>query len=172
MVAAGTAATKARGLTLQAASARNDSPLSKARLEHVFAAADPTQKLSPAWGVKEQLRRLLNTAHSRAGPYREDDLGLLCVITADVDETWRPQHTVQAWGSHRGADRARVTTPAQKPPTPASNTSNASAEGLRSSPHQARIRARRRRATRGVNPLTRQAPRSNAKGLVVLATGP
>jgi transposase len=66
----------------------------RARLEMVFASDDPTDELSAAWGVKEQLRRLLASAdleqarHQKMGCY---------VLAADMDETWRLWHTVDTW---------------------------------------------------------------------------
>jgi transposase len=68
----------------------------RTRLDHVFAVDDPTQELSAAWGVKEQLRRLLNT--STIDQARTEEMILGCyVIAADMDETWRLWHTIQAW---------------------------------------------------------------------------
>jgi hypothetical protein len=80
----------------QPAGARNDPLPSKARLEHVFAAADPTRELSAARGGKEQLRRLLHTITVEAA--RTEKMILGCdVVAAEMDETWRLWHTIQVW---------------------------------------------------------------------------
>jgi transposase len=65
----------------------------RTRLDHVFAVDDPTQELSAAWGVKEQLRRLLTvTGLDQA---RREKMILGCyMIAADMDETWRLWHTI------------------------------------------------------------------------------
>jgi transposase len=68
----------------------------KARLDTVFATDDPTQELSAAWGVKEQLRRLLHTASLEQAHHEKMILGCY-VVAADMDETWRLWHTVQTW---------------------------------------------------------------------------
>jgi transposase len=66
------------------------------RLDTVFALDDPTQELSAAWGVKEQLRRLLQV--DTVEQARTEKMILGCyVIAADMDETWRLWHTIQAW---------------------------------------------------------------------------
>ena len=68
----------------------------KARLQTVFASDDPTDELSAAWGVKEQLRRLLTV--TGVDQARREKMILGCyVIAADMDETWRLWHTIQAW---------------------------------------------------------------------------
>ena len=68
----------------------------KARLEMVFAIDDPTDELSAAWGVKEQLRRLLNTATVEQARTEKMILGCY-VMAADMDETWRLWATIEAW---------------------------------------------------------------------------
>ena len=68
----------------------------KARLEHVFAADDPTFELSAAWGVKEQLRRLLHTATVEQARHEKMILGCY-VVAADMDETWRLWATIDTW---------------------------------------------------------------------------
>jgi transposase len=68
----------------------------KARLEHVFAVDDPTQELSAAWGVKEQLRRLLNSATVEDARTEKMIMGCY-VVAADMDETWRLWHTIDTW---------------------------------------------------------------------------
>ena len=68
------------------------------RLAWVFATDDPTDELSAAWGVKEQLRRLLASAHVETA--RNEKMILGCyVLAADMDETWRLWHTIEAWWS-------------------------------------------------------------------------
>ena len=68
------------------------------RLAWVFATDDPTDELSAAWGVKEQLRRLL--ASARVETARTEKMILGCyVLAADMDETWRLWHTIEAWWS-------------------------------------------------------------------------
>jgi transposase len=72
------------------------SPRAKARLDAVFATDDPTDELSAAWGVKEQLRRLLNVATLEQA--RTKKMILSCyVVAADMEETWRLWATIQAW---------------------------------------------------------------------------
>jgi transposase len=68
----------------------------KARLRTVFASDDPTDELSAAWGVKEQLRRLLNT--STIEQARTEKMILGCyVLAADMEETWRLWATIETW---------------------------------------------------------------------------
>ena len=68
----------------------------KARLQAVFDLDDPTDELSAAWGVKEQLRRLLHT--STIEPARTEKMVLGCyVVAADMEETWRLWATIEAW---------------------------------------------------------------------------
>ena len=72
------------------------SPRAKARLDAVFASDDPTDELSAAWGVKEQLRRLLNVATVEQARTEKMILGCY-VVAADMEETWRLWATIQAW---------------------------------------------------------------------------
>ena len=68
----------------------------RARLEAVFATDDPTDELSAAWGVKEQLRRLL--ASASVATARTEKMILGCyVLAADMEESWRLWATIQAW---------------------------------------------------------------------------
>lgn len=68
----------------------------RSRLDTVFATDDPTQELSAAWGIKEQLRRLLAIPDLETA--RREKMILGCyVVAADMEETWRLWHTVQAW---------------------------------------------------------------------------
>jgi transposase len=68
----------------------------KARLQTVFASDDPTDELSAAWGVKEQLRRLLNTNTIEQARTEKMILGRY-VLAADMEETWRLWATIQDW---------------------------------------------------------------------------
>jgi transposase len=68
----------------------------RARLQMVFDTDDPTEELSAAWGVKEQLRRLLTVAIVEQARHQKMILGCY-VLAADMDETWRLWATVQAW---------------------------------------------------------------------------
>jgi transposase len=68
----------------------------RARLERVFATDDPTDELSAAWGVKEQLRRLLKTATVEQAHHQKMILGCY-VLAAGMDETWRLWHTIDTW---------------------------------------------------------------------------
>jgi transposase len=52
----------------------------RARLDMVFATHDPTQELSAAWGIKEQLRRLLASADLEAARHQKMILG--CYVLA------------------------------------------------------------------------------------------
>jgi len=72
------------------------SPRAKARLDAVFDSDDPTDELSAAWGVKEQLRRLLNVATVEQARTEKMILGCY-VVAADMEETWRLWATIQAW---------------------------------------------------------------------------
>jgi len=68
----------------------------RARLDTVFASDDPTQELSAAWGVKEQLRRLINV--DTIDHARTEKMILGCyVMAADMEETWRLWNTIEAW---------------------------------------------------------------------------
>ena len=68
----------------------------KARLDRVFATDDPTQELSAAWGVKEQLRRILKAGTVEQARTEKMILGCY-VLAADMEEAWRLWATVQAW---------------------------------------------------------------------------
>jgi transposase len=68
----------------------------RARLQMIFDTDDPTQELSAAWGVKEQLRRLLKTATLEQARHQKMILGCY-VLAADMDETWRLWHTIETW---------------------------------------------------------------------------
>ena len=68
----------------------------RARLQMVFDTDDPTEELSAAWGVKEQLRRLLKVATLEQARHQKMILGCY-VLAADMDETWRLWHTIDTW---------------------------------------------------------------------------
>jgi transposase len=68
----------------------------RTRLDAVFTRDDPTDELSAAWGVKEQLRRLLNTSTIQQARHEKMILGCY-VLAADVEETWRLWATIEAW---------------------------------------------------------------------------
>jgi transposase len=90
----------------------------KARLQMVFDLDDPTQELSAAWGVKEQLRRLLHT--DTVEQARTEKMILGChVIAADMDETWRLWHTIDTWWP---AIEVLITTGVNNARTEAANT--------------------------------------------------
>jgi transposase len=68
----------------------------RSRLDAVFTSDDPTDELSAAWGVKEQLRRLLNTSTIEQARHEKMILGCY-VLAADMEETWRLWVTIEAW---------------------------------------------------------------------------
>jgi transposase len=61
----------------------------------VFDLDDPTDEPSAAWGVKEQLRRLLKVSVEQAR--QQKMIFLSYVLAADMVETWRLWATVDAW---------------------------------------------------------------------------
>ncbi len=68
----------------------------RARLQTVFDLDDPTDELSAAWGVKEQLRRLLTA--DTVDQARHEKMILGCyVLAAEMEETWRLWDTINAW---------------------------------------------------------------------------
>jgi transposase len=74
------------------------SPRGRVKLDQVFATDDPTDELSAAWGVKEQLRRLLKVDTVEQARHAKMLLGCY-VLAADMDETWRLWTTINAWWS-------------------------------------------------------------------------
>jgi transposase len=70
----------------------------RAKLQTVFDLDDPTDELSAAWGVKEQLRRLLK-APSVEQARHEKLIFTRHVLAADMAETWRLWATIDAWWS-------------------------------------------------------------------------
>lgn len=67
-----------------------------ARLDRVFAADDPTDELSAAWGIKEQLRRLLSTTTLADAWQERMRLGHYAMI-ANMPETTALYDTVVTW---------------------------------------------------------------------------
>lgn len=72
------------------------SPPALARLQATLRTDDPTGELGAAWGIKEQLRRLLATG-SLAQAHEEKMLLGLYVLAADMPETDRLWSTVTDW---------------------------------------------------------------------------
>src|SRR3954447_10058864 len=72
------------------------SPRALARLKSTLQADDPTDEIGAAWGVKEQLRRLL-TSGSLADAGKHKMLLGLYVLSADMPETDRLWATITAW---------------------------------------------------------------------------
>jgi transposase len=68
----------------------------KARLQTVFDLDDPTDELSAAWGVKEQLRRLVKADTIDQARHEKMILGSY-VLAAAMEETWRLWDTIEAW---------------------------------------------------------------------------
>ncbi|MDP9250837.1 MAG: transposase, partial [Chloroflexota bacterium] len=112
----------------------------RARLEAVFATDDPTDELSAAWGVKEQLRRLLKAETIEQARTEKMILGCY-VVAADMEETWRLWGTICAWWP---AIEVLISTGVTNARTEAANTSikqiKRTGRGYRNSAHyQARI---------------------------------
>jgi len=72
------------------------SPRALARLKATLRADDPTDEIGAAWGVKEQLRRLLTSGSLAQAAERKMLLGLY-VLSADMPETDRLWATITAW---------------------------------------------------------------------------
>jgi len=72
------------------------SPGGWARLEKVFRHDDPTDELGAAWGIKEQLRRLLKTS-SLADAHEAKMLLGHYIQVADMPETDRLWNTICEW---------------------------------------------------------------------------
>jgi transposase len=71
-------------------------PRSLARLKATLRADDPTDEIGAAWGVKEQLRRLLVCGSLAEAAEHKMRLGAF-VLTADMPETDRLWATIDAW---------------------------------------------------------------------------
>lgn len=72
------------------------SPAALARLKATLRADDPTDEIGAAWGVKEQLRRLLASGSLAEAEERKMLLGLY-VLSADMPETDRLWATINTW---------------------------------------------------------------------------
>ncbi|MGV8967486.1 MAG: ISL3 family transposase, partial [Cellulomonas sp.] len=72
------------------------SPGGWARLEKVFRTDDPTDELGAAWGIKEQLRRLIKTS-SLADAHEAKMLLGHYVMVANMPETDRLWKTICEW---------------------------------------------------------------------------
>lgn len=112
----------------------------RARLQQVFADDDPTDELSAAWAVKEQLRRLLHTDTVEQARTEKMALGRY-VLTADMAETTRLWNTICAWWP---AIEVLIATGVSNARTEAANTAikqiKRTGRGYRNSHHyQARI---------------------------------
>jgi transposase len=112
----------------------------RAKLQTVFDLDDPTDELSAAWGVKEQLRRLLKTSSVEQARH-ERMIFTRHVLAADMVETWRMWATVDAWWP---AIEALIETGVTNARTEAANTGikqiKRTGRGYRNSAHyQARI---------------------------------
>ncbi len=71
-------------------------PRALARLQDTLAADDPTDEIGAAWGIKEQLRRLLASTSLAEAAEHKMLLGLY-VLTADMPESNRLWATIEAW---------------------------------------------------------------------------
>jgi transposase len=112
----------------------------KARLDWVFTVDDPTHELSAAWGVKEQLRRILHSSTVEQARHEKMIMGCY-VVAADMAETWRLWNTILAWWP---AVEVLITTGVSNARTEAANTAvkqiKRTGRGYRNSGHyQARI---------------------------------
>ncbi len=112
----------------------------RVRLQMVFDHDDPTDELSAAWSVKEQVRRILNTSTVESARHEKMILGCY-VLAADMDETWRLWHTIDTWWA---AIEVLITTGVSNARTEAANTGikqiKRTGRGYRNSNHyQARI---------------------------------
>lgn len=72
------------------------SPAGWARLERVLRTDDPTDELGAAWGIKEQVRRLLRTASLAEAHQEKMRLGAY-VLAAKMPETDRLWDTICTW---------------------------------------------------------------------------
>jgi transposase len=71
-------------------------PRALARLQATLRADDPTDEIGAAWGVKEQLRRLLTSGSLAEAHEQKMRLGAF-VLAADMPETDRLWATIDAW---------------------------------------------------------------------------
>jgi transposase len=68
----------------------------RVKRQAVFDLDDPTDELSAAWGVKEQLRRLLKASTLEQARHQKM-IFLRYVLAADMSETWPMWATIDAW---------------------------------------------------------------------------
>jgi len=140
------------------------SPRAWDRLDRVFAHDDPTGELGAAWGVKERLRMLLACTDTDAADTARGLLGI-AVLAADMDETWRLWHTVNAWWEEiETFIQTRVT----NAKTEAANTGikqiKRTGRGYRNHDHyQARILLASAHRHGRCSPLTQQATTANCE---------
>lgn len=133
------------------------SPRALARLDEVLRRDDPTDELGAAWGIKEQLRRLLACGSVEAA--HEERMRLGCyVLAADMPEATRLWDTINAWWTEIETLIATGVTNAR---TEAANTAikqiKRTGRGYRNPEHyQARILLSSARRTRRRRHLTQQ----------------
>jgi transposase len=72
------------------------SPRALVRLQATLRTDDPTDEIGAAWGIKEQLRRLLTSGSLAEAHEQKLRLGLF-VLTADMPESNRLWATIDAW---------------------------------------------------------------------------
>jgi transposase len=72
------------------------SPAALTQLKSTLAADDPTDEIGAAWGIKEQLRRLL-ASNTLAQAHDQKMLLGVYVLTADMPESNRLWNTIDAW---------------------------------------------------------------------------
>jgi len=94
------------------------SPRALARLQATLRADDPTDEIGAAWGVKEQLRRLLASGSLAEAAEHKMRLGAF-VLAADMPETDRLWATIDAWWD---AIEALIVTGVTNARTEAANT--------------------------------------------------
>ncbi len=130
----------------------------------MFDLDDPTDELSAAWGVKEQLRRLLKTSTVEQARH-EKMIFTRYVLAADMVETWRLWATIDAWWPaievlhrhrrhqrpHRGREHRHQAHQTDRPRL------------SQSTPLPSPYPAPQRRPTRGVNTLTSQGTTVNCE---------
>ena len=140
------------------------SPRALARLDDVLTHDDPTGQIGAAWGVKERLRLLLACTDLDAADTARGLLGI-AVLAADMPETWRLWHTVNAWSDEL---ETFLLTRVTNPKTEAANTSvkhiKRTGRGYRNHEHyQTRILLRSARQTRRRSPSTQQVTTPNCE---------
>jgi transposase len=140
------------------------SPQARARLEVVFATDDPTDELSAAWGIKEQLRRLLKVQTVEQAPTPEDDLGLLPAGRRHGRELAAVGHHRGLVACHRSPHRAPGQQCSHRGSQHQHQTNQTHRPGIsKSRPLPSPYPAHQRRPTRGVNPLTQQGTTVNCE---------